>query len=166
MRISSLDKTNLGLLLLFLLLAVPTWFIQKTAMDTRFTPLSNHSTAEVKGIDLFEGNELRMSLLKTDKGWDISHPDVAEANTSAVQHLLKILNAQSHRVSSATNKELKRFGLSRPKYKLQLDEVTITFGDLDPITKARYVRSNDKVYLISEEYMALILRAPDIFIQR
>ena len=85
-------------------------------------------------------------LERIDDGWRMTQPVPARAETTQIDRLLAILNAQS--VARFPARDLERYGLDRPLATLTLNDSSFSFGAVNDTTREQYVRAGEHVYAI------------------
>jgi hypothetical protein len=113
-------------------------------------PLAQIDTGAVRKIEI-SGKET-LSLEKKEGHWFLVSPFQAPANDHRVDLLLKIPETASSASYPAVASELARFGLAPPGTVLRLDELSLEFGDSDPIQQHRYVKVGDTLQLVEDNF--------------
>lgn len=113
-------------------------------------PLTHVDTAAVSRIEL-AGKET-LSLEKKDGHWHLTTPFQAPANDRRVELLLNIPAKSSNASYPAVAGELARFGLAPPGAVLRLDDLSLEFGDSDPIQQRRYVKVGETLRLVEDDF--------------
>jgi len=121
------------------------------------TSLTNIQARNDKKITIRRQDSTDIELQQTKSHWQLTHPIQAPANTTRINLLLSLLTTTPHRETIANNNEfLAQLGLYPETLSLQLDQHHFTFGDLEPISKGRYILYNDTVYLIDDHISSLL----------
>lgn len=165
--LNPLDRINLRLSLVATVLGLVIWGLLQLEEDHPGQPLTQIDPASISSIDLYQHEQLRMSLLETGSGWQMTHPQVSSADQEAVSNLLGILNIPSLPLVSIDQDKPERlhlYGLDKPGYRLRLSDTEISFGNAEPTSNLRYVRVGQQVYLIGEGYLRHLISAPQGFI--
>jgi hypothetical protein len=108
--------------------------------------------------------------------WWLASPIELPANEVRVSNLLELASKTSDSVYTASELDLKQYGLAAPKVRVRLNDQTIAFGNINPLNYLRYVQVGDVVSLISDNlydldtaeaasYAALQLLPPDTKIE-
>lgn len=113
-------------------------------------PLALLDTTAVKKIEI-SGKET-LSLEKKEGHWSLTAPFQAPANDHRVELLLKIPATASSASYPAVTGELARFGLAPAGTVLRLDDLTLEFGDSDPIQQQRYVKIGETLHLAEDNF--------------
>ena len=144
---------NIALLALVIVLALIAWLEPggKKKTDT-LSPLLSLTADQVERIRLLPGADRHIDLTRGDNGWMISYPIQIAANDFRVDSILQLTQADSYAHYPAAAQALAPFGLDPPQSEIQLNDVTIAFGDNEPIHHRRYVRVGDQVHLINDRY--------------
>ncbi len=127
-----------------------------TPMQTIY-PLNSATSIEVH----FD-NQLILGFEKKDQQqWLQSTPIAAPAQQQRVQVLLDTnKHGQRYYPSSALPTE----DIFKEPITLKLDKATYEFGSVEPVSKLRYVRANDRIYLQPDSVIPLLSAASNAFI--
>lgn len=145
---------NLVLFIILVSLASTIYFSEEASLQ-----LPQLTNADIKDIDFINihHNENDTRIVKqADDQWQITQPVAIAANNFRINSLLKLLNAPVHNQYPADEIDINKFGLSAPDTTIELNDYTIAFGIVSPITNLRYLRMNDTVYTIEDVYYPLI----------
>jgi hypothetical protein len=125
-----------------------------------WVPITDRDTGQIHDIITHHGTQVFTRLRYQDKGWiDLATGNpVGDDNLPA--RLLHIARLPSLHHFSATDRDLKSFGLQPPVYTLQLDDLRINFGNIDPVTGLRYVQVDKQIHLISDGYTHYLSQKP------
>ena len=149
-----LAKVNLWLAAAVLVAASLNWLepgLHDYVSVTRLQP------DQVDELKLIHRGELRFSLHRDQLGW---HGAEGPVDQEIVEQLLKISQLPSLYRFQLSDSPLERYGLATPVYRLQFNEVSLSFGDTDPVTKLRYLAVDDVVHLVSDGYYHYLSRSP------
>lgn len=118
---------------------------RKTTQGLINIPFSN-----IRSIAVIQKGHLHFKLQRIRHKWWVTAPFKMGGKRAAIRNLLKLLNhAPKHRY--AINKiNAKSAGLTHPQLKVTVNHAELTFGDLNPVSYLRYVRSGSQVFLTSE----------------
>jgi hypothetical protein len=150
---SSRTLINLGLFLLVALLgAIAIYEPGLEDQAQRPTPLTNLQPQEIHSIRLSTPANEIIALEKRADGWHMTQPQAAPANDKKIVQLLGITTTTSHSRLPLPQERLGEFGLAPTPIRLQLNELTLEFGNNDPLQFRRYVRIGDQLHLISNGF--------------
>lgn len=113
----------------------------------RLSPLS---PAAITHIRIERSAGVPITLEKSAAGWSMTAPVRLPANTFRVEALLAVAQAESHARLDAASLRLAEFRLDRPRARLWLDATEFAFGDTEPLSGRRYVRTGNSVQLITD----------------
>lgn len=162
-----LTRTNLILATVVLVLGLLNWFEPGLKPATP-EPVSSLDVEQVQELKLYRAQHLAVSLKReaghwlrlrplpdecADTGCEIRQPEL-------IQQWLHFAELPSLHSFAAPNDRLREFGLDQPAYRLQLDDLTILVGDLDPGSQLRYVLVNGQIHLISDSYYHTLEKNP------
>ena len=146
---------NIALLLLIIGLY---WFNNQSN-----TPVSNSeqltaiNSSEIQLITITRPNVEPITIEKMPSGWQITHPIKARANSTRIALLLSLLDSYSYaQLSDSSNKMRSQFGLLPAKVSLKLNNYQFQFGDIETISKHRYVLHDGNVHLIDDQVTPLL----------
>lgn len=111
--------------------------------------------------------EVRCSACRTRRferaaaGWRMLEPYALPANGDAVTHLLAVAQASVRTRRPLRGYDLAKLGLDPARITLQLNDLSIGFGDEDPIEHDRYVRIGDELLRVPDRFSARLLETPE-----
>lgn len=153
---NALARANWWLLLLTAGLLALLWF--EPGLEKKIAePVSDLDIATVQSATVLHDDETHVTLERKGDHWQMTHPEVAAVAGKRVDKLLHIATLPSLRHFTVAPDQLVEFGLDPPKYELLLDELRIQFGGVDPVTRARYIRTGNQVHLITDGYTHYLL---------
>jgi len=142
------------------------WFINRAP-----SPLvdSHHLTSlqaeHVTTIHIQRHDRDDIKLSKQDDDWFIDQPIQANANITRTKLILNLLSSVSHSQLTITpNLTLQQFSLEPAKVKLRLNDQLFEFGNIEPISKHRYIRHNNILHLVNDTVMPLLNANANSFI--
>lgn len=162
-----LTRTNLILAAVVLLLGLLNWFEPGRKPATP-EPISSLDVEQVQALKLYRAQQLAVSLKReaghwqrlptlpdecADTGCEIRQPGL-------IQQWLHFAELPSLHSFAVPTDRLHEFGLDQPAYRLQLDDLAILVGDLDPGSQLRYVLVNGQIHLISDSYYHTLEKNP------
>lgn len=93
-------------------------------------------------------------------------PEQGSAAPDKINNLLKILHVISQVDHPIDHKRLKAFGLKPPKITLELDDLTIAFGAIAPISRQRYLRIGEKLYRVNDNFYHHLIAKKEHYLKR
>lgn len=164
---SPLTRTNLALAACALLLGLINWFEPGLRPEAPKL-ISSLDVDQVLELKLYRQQQLAVSLKREGERWirlpplpdDCSTPDCEISQPQLIQQWLHFAELPSLHSFPAPSERLVEFGLDKPGYRLQLDELSILVGGLDPASQLRYVRVKGQVHLISDSYYYTLEKNP------
>ncbi len=144
---------NLVLLLTIIVLVV---LVSRTADETE-TPapstLTDLAPDKVQHIRLQRRDQEPVTLYREQGTWYMQQPYQLAANEYRVQALLRLLQAEYETAHRLDELEPARYGLEHPRASLTYNDSTvIEFGDTEPLSKQRYVRFGNRLYLLPDTH--------------
>ncbi|OUR64575.1 hypothetical protein A9Q79_04525 [Methylophaga sp. 42_25_T18] len=151
--------TNLVLVIVIVIvIASLFWFNQQASSpNDTYNKLSDISAGIITDITINRKQGEDIKLHKHTSGWKIVHPIVADGNHTRIRLLLSLLSAPIHnQLHDVDDTSLEKLGLKPIQVSLQLNEHMFAFGDVEPLSKRRYVLHNNNVYLIDDQVSPLL----------
>jgi hypothetical protein len=146
---------NLGLIILLTGLY---WFNNLNTDQT--TPINKLTNADSKTVDLItisQVNRTKIVLEKIAGQWQLIAPLTAQANLNRINLLLSLLTMKTDRQQTVTQgQNIKPFGLTESSTELTLGYKHFKFGNIEPISKQRYVLHNNVIYLLEDRVSPLL----------
>lgn len=116
--------------------------------------------AAITRIAIVRSDQETLRLAKENNRWWLKEPFPIQANEDKVRSLLRFVETRSQHSLNAKTHDLKRFGLSEPRARLELNEAVFSFGDTHPLSGERYVLHQERIYLtVDTTYHHLIAEA-------
>jgi len=147
---------NIALFLTIVLLAVYIYetdqLEQASSTNEQLTQLSAEEVTQI----LIRHNQRRIELKRQHGKWHMLEPINIEANSFRIDTLLTLLNTVSQAAYATTDIELDKFGLSEASTSISFNDIHIDFGIVNPINNYRYVRINNTVHLIDDNFYPLL----------
>lgn len=147
-------QVNLMLALAVATLAVINWLEPGLG---GYKPVTELHLDEIARVELIHRGEPRFVLQRGHDGW---HGTEGSARENHMQNLLQISQLPSLYRFPLAKEALDQYGLDAPVYQLQFNEVTLTFGGTDPVSKLRYLAVGDTIHLVSDGYYHYLSRSP------
>jgi len=162
-----LTRINLILANLVLLLGLLNWFEPGLKPATP-EPVSSLDVEQVQNLNLYRAQQLAVSLAREAGHWrrlpplpdDCADPGCEIRQPELIRQWLHFAELPSLHSFAAPEDRLHEFGLDQPPYRLQLDDLTILVGDLDPGSRLRYLLINGRIHLVSDSYYHTLEKNP------
>ena len=146
---------NLGLAaLLIALLVVVIGLPQGT---TTKAPLVTIPATDIQRIQITKPDDKdSILLLKQANIWYMQQPKQALVNPVRIAQLLTLTDEAIEADYDAQATDLSSFGLTPAHVSLQINEQRYDFGNLNPVSKQRYILTKGRLYLVSEGVDSLL----------
>lgn len=127
-------------------------------------PLTTILATDIKHITITRPKTGDIELQRSDGDWALVQPQHGRTNPFVINEILRILNAKNHQsLPPEAVKQLGRYGLDKPKARLQLDQLQILFGDTSPVSQLQYVLLQNRVAMIDSAYYWSTVRSHSDF---
>ncbi|MBL4762261.1 MAG: DUF4340 domain-containing protein [Gammaproteobacteria bacterium] len=103
-------------------------------------------------------------LKKLNDHWQLTSPIKISANRFNTSQILQLATAKSGSSFAALEESLHKYGLDKPETTVQLDDISIAFGNSNPIGYRRYVLIKNTVHLIRDRHIHWLRGDSDSFI--
>lgn len=113
-------------------------------------PLTTLNSSDVNRILVRHAGHADIRLEKRKNDWWLVAPVETRAEAVEVGALLDLVTRPSQRRYPVAEMDLVELGLGKPDWVIQLNDVRIEFGGVDPIEARRYVRLGETVHLIED----------------
>jgi len=140
---------NLGLAGIAILLSLLV-FYEPGLDQAPVKKLTNFNKTQFSHIKIDQRDGNTIELAKEGAHWQITAPINVQANEQRIDSLLNIATTTSYAQFSTSGRDLSAYKLDAPRVQLHLDDITIAFGNTDPVNHRRYVRIADTVHLITD----------------
>lgn len=147
---------NIALFLLVVLLAVYMYDTDQQQQASSKSEQLTQLTADAVTQISIRHNQRRIELSRKDGKWRMLQPINITADSFRIDTLLNLLNTVSHAAYAATDIELDKFGLSEASTSISFNDISIDYGIVNPINNYRYVRINNTVHLIDDNFYPLL----------
>lgn len=115
--------------------------------------LTDIEPADIETIRIERPHQETIELKKKARAtWWLSQPVAVRGNAQRIEALLDIASTASHTQLDAHAHDLARFGLDRPRVRLRVGNRELFFGDTEPLSGRRYVLTDDRVHLITDQF--------------
>lgn len=142
-------------LVLFAIVAGLAIFAYNSGQDDTVEQLSTLTTESINQIRI-RHNQQHAKLVKNDSGWEITQPVSIAANQFRVGTILKLLSTPLRSSYEAEELELSKYGLDPATTEISFNDLNIHFGIAHPMNRLRYVKIENRVHLIDDQYYPLI----------
>ncbi|WP_289282785.1 MULTISPECIES: DUF4340 domain-containing protein [unclassified Methylophaga] len=157
--------TNFILLLLVVGLF---WFSQHNANqqnDHSVQLLTSLNPADINTIDIQQRQKNDIKLIRDNASWRLMSPYPAPVSQTRINLILSLLKTPVHGEFQPMDiSSLAQFGLHTPSVIVSLNNESFALGDVEPISKRRYVLYQHIIYLIDDDVMPLLTASADSFI--
>ena len=120
---------------------------------------------DIHHISISRLDSTDVELEKVTSGWQITKPIKAPANTKRIELLLSFLETPSYAQIEADDAMLSKFELKPANIVLTLDDYTVAFGAIEPLSKHRYVLIDNMIHLITDRVTPLLNANATSFIE-
>ena len=145
-----------------ILLAVA--ILKPGAPSTAFDKVSEKLPESVQSIRLIRPDKPDILLQKVDDAWQLRAPFTSPANASRARALSSLAAASIIRSYRVDELSLKAIALSPPRFHIQLDDLELALGAVEPVHKLRYLRIGDRVHLVPNEITHHLSATPEGFV--
>lgn len=148
--------TNLALFFLVIVLSVLTYKTnQQKIIDNTVAPLTKLNIATVSRIQINKQNRVTL-IEKNNNVWRMTQPISVKANKFRIGSLLKLLTTNNYTQYDISDLDLAQFGLLDSTLNVQVDDINIVFGNINPINNKRYLLINNSMYLTDDNFFPLV----------
>ncbi|MDC9724375.1 MAG: DUF4340 domain-containing protein [Gammaproteobacteria bacterium] len=147
--------TNLALLLIIFSLY---WFInQESEVITAGKLISSLTVEKANTIRIQRHNREDIIINKEGEHWLIKQPLQAPANDVRINLILNVLTTRSHsQFEPSPNQSLQQFDLEPAKVRLYINDHSFDFGNVEPLSKHRYIHHNATLHLADDTIAPLL----------
>lgn len=121
--------------------------------------LPDIGAADIKHLRISRADGQQTELTFSNDGWRMDSPYSVFANQNAASALAGLADYDSQGQFDAG--EPSRFGLDKPAFRVQLNEVVVEYGTTNSLDGRRYVRVDDTVHLVVDRIYHHLLASPD-----
>lgn len=126
---------------------------------------SQLSPSTVSTINIKRRARKSIEIIKEGSNWTVINPVQASANNVRIKLILDLLSAPIHNQIELTDDiELNQFGLKPAHLSLQLNQQLFEFGTIESLSKRRYVKHDEVIYLINDTLVPLLNSTASSFI--
>lgn len=150
-------KNNILNLVLFLVvISLASIIYYSEEVSTELDRLSTLDVTDITSINIVHNTNTTAITKQADGHWQIMQPVNIAANDFRINSLLELVSAPVHSRYPVDEMNLANIGLDRPSTTIELDELDIAFGIVNPATELRYLRLGDFIYTIEDAYFPLL----------
>ncbi len=152
---------NIFLLLVVVILATFVYFSSDTQQQK--LSLTNTEKQSIQTITIpREQGDIRLRKQNTE--WIMESPYQLPAHEFRINNLLDLLSTNVDKAYAVDDLDLKQYGLEPPRAIIRFNETEIQFGKINPVSLQRYIRVDEKLFLINDKLYPLISSQPSSFV--
>jgi len=159
------NRWLVNLLLLILVIALGTLMRRELEQESRIDVLTDLLPESIREISIERPEQPVIRLVQGADGWRMEAPYRVPADAERIGKLTRIASTQVYR-SLPKSAGAERLGLNRDSPRLTLNGLVLSFGDVDPIGKNRYVAIGDQVHLIGDGFYHHLSANPEGYVDR
>jgi hypothetical protein len=145
----------LNLLLLCCVIALGVFIMHAKDKPEGVQPLTHIDKATIDQIEITHRDRV-VRLAKIAAHWQMQAPVAIAANDFRIDNLLGLLATPAGSGYAAASLQLADYGLATPLTRIRFNQHVMAFGNSGVVNQQRYVLYQDKVFLIGEQFYALI----------
>lgn len=151
MSLQARNRVNVILLTLVVALAVFAYFrpTLKSKDSTQQAPLLAAS-GKVAAIRIALSGKPEVDLARSGDNWRLTAPLQWPADAATIQGVLDTMQVPVSGRFAARGADLSQYGLDKPSLRLWLDGREYDFGDVQPVSKQRYVLAGGEIELVDD----------------
>ncbi|SFF25038.1 protein of unknown function [Fontimonas thermophila] len=139
---------NLALAVVVVGLALAAWLGR--AKPETLPPLTPLAENDLKTITIAHPDAPVIKLEKQDGEWRLVEPVKAPTDPFEVSSLVGLAKLEVKRSLPLTEVSLAELKLDPPRYTVTLNDQVLAFGDSEPLEYRRYIKTGDRVALVSD----------------
>ncbi|MEC9340113.1 MAG: DUF4340 domain-containing protein [Pseudomonadota bacterium] len=144
---------NLGLAILVAGLVLLAWRKPGLEPAPQHPALTDIDPAQVQAITIASNGEERLHLVRDGATWRLDRPVTLKALGYRVDSLLELLSTERFATFPLPDEAtLTKYGLTDGRPEVTFDDLTVRFGDQNPVAIRRYVAIGDQGYLIDDHF--------------
>ena len=125
------------------------------------TSITNLKPATISTIRVFSSDLELLNLKKIQNHWNILiNKQYHSANQQKIHSILNLLKAPVIDSFNAEAGDMAKYGFNKAHLRIKFDALEIRFGDVNPLNNLRYLKIDDSIYIIKDEYYRLLLSKP------
>lgn len=163
MKSKAASKPNLSNLTLIAVIGILGTGILLDGILYNKAPLQKaiHNIGNVQTITAYIDSQQVVALKKVDNKWHQTHPISAPAQNLRVQPLLDTnkYSQRSYQLSELPHEEIFADAVT-----LKINDAEYQIGSVEPVSKLRYVRSGNQVYLQPDTLIPMLTAADTVFV--
>jgi hypothetical protein len=103
-------------------------------------------------------------LIRKDGEWFMQSPHSMRAHPFRINSLLNLVELKTESHYSVDNLDIKEFSLDKPRAKIIFNSTLIEFGKANPVNHKRYLKVDNKIFLVDDSLYPLISSQPTSFV--
>lgn len=156
---------NLGLLVAVIaLLLLGT--INDQPVDNSPKLLSDFLPAEITRIRIDKPGKKSTSFQLEGNSWMMNEPYTLRADPGMVKRLVAIGQLPVSSIIQGGDIEMNAIGLAQPLATVTFNDVTITFGDPQPVGQLRYIGLGNQVMLVADQHVGQLKSGSITYVDR
>ena len=156
---------NLGLLVAVIaLLLLGT--INDQPADNSPKLLSDFLPAEITRIRIDKPGKKSTSFQLEGNSWMMNEPYTLRADSGMVKRLVAIGQLPVSSIIQGGDIEMDAIGLAQPLAKVTFNDVTIAFGDPQPVGQLRYIGLGNQVMLVADQHVGQLKSGSITYVDR
>lgn len=152
---------NLLLLILVLGLITITQLVPNPPSDTTSVVALNRDAVNLITIKRPQNDII---LEKQGSDWFMRAPHPTRAHVFRINRLLDLTEVVDDHSYDINSLQLANYGLDSPRAEILFNGQLIQFGNSNPVNHKRYIRSQDRLFLINDSLYPLISSQPTSFV--
>ncbi len=133
--------------------------------------LTTQVISEIKKIEIVRASENTLLFLKQEQGWVLLNSSSGKsilhfAKQKKIALMLSLLEAKVFKKFSVKPQQLKKFELDNPRISVYFNDIKISFGSINPVTRHRYINIGATIYSVNDFFYAYFLAEEDGYISK
>jgi hypothetical protein len=157
---------NLALAMLALLLVAVVWLRPGLEPETTPATITTLEPGQVSSINITRLQGAPLGFRKQNDVWLIESDPPIPADAFQLRTILALLQANSIRSYPAEALDLKGLGLDPPQASIMFNGTRIAIGNIEPIDKLRYLKTDTTIHLVEDRYQHLLNAGFNNFVRR
>ena len=159
-------RGRLNLVLLCVAVALALWVLRTPDDETIKAPLklTNIDPEAITRIEVEPFGQDSIVLAKRSGYWYLKRPMRMPADESLAEAIAALAATQSLAQFAVEPQRLQDFGLGPARVLLRIDDLTLRFGDTEPLNGRRYVLVESTVHLVTDHFFHYLNQPPERFV--
>jgi hypothetical protein len=154
-----------NLLLLILVIALGALMRRELEQEREVVTLTGLAPESIQEISIERSGHPVIRLVQGVDGWRMEAPYRAPAEAGRISQLVGIAATGVQR-SFPKSGSAERLGLNADSLRLTLNDLILSFGDLEPSSQLRYVAIGEQVHLIGDGYYHHLIASAEDYVDR